>query len=190
MFERMRFPIWLIFIIFPFSKWRILCHHMKYPSPPNQRYRYVHFSFSPIWFCVNFHCFLVFQDGGSYGVIWNTPPSPHPESSHAFLQQFNFYHFVVFKDGEPYNVLWITPPPLIRDLGMSTCSFCRLILHQFSSFSCFPRWRILWRYLKYPPPPPPIQGVHVLFCSNLIFIILSLSKMANLTTSYELPLPL
>ena len=65
MFERMRFPIWLIFIIFPFSKWRILFHHMKYP--PNQRYRYVHFSFSPIWFCVNFHCFLVFQDGGSYG---------------------------------------------------------------------------------------------------------------------------
>ena len=80
MFERMRFPIWLIFIIFPFSKWRILCHHMKYPSPPNQRYRYVHFSFSPIWFCVNFHCFLFFQDGGSYGLfgLWNTPLPPYP----------------------------------------------------------------------------------------------------------------
>ena len=122
------------------------------PLPPNQRYRYVHFSFSPIWFCVNFHCFLFFQDGGSYGVIWNTPPPPSREFT-CFSAAI-FYHFVVFKDGEPYNVLWITPPPLIRDLGMSTCSFCRLILHQFSSFSCFPRWRILWRYMKYPPPSP------------------------------------
>ena len=142
MFERMWFPIWLIFIIFPFSKWRILCHHMKYPSP-NQRYRYVHFSFSPIWFCVNFHCFLVFQDGGSYGVIWNTPPPQIQRVHMLFCNNFNFYHFVVFKDGELYNVIWITPPPLIRDLGMSTWSFCRLILHQFSSFSRFPRWRIL-----------------------------------------------
>ena len=188
MFERMRFPIWLIFIIFPFSKWRILFHHMKYP--PNQRYRYVHFSFSPIWFCVNFHCFLVFQDGGSYGVIWNTPPPPIQRVHMLFCSNLIFIILSFSKMANLTTSYELPLPHLIRDLGMSTCSFCRLILHQFSSFSCFPWWRILWRYMKYPPlPPPPIQGVHVLFCSNLIFIILSFSKMANLTTSYELPLP-
>ena len=61
-------------------------------------------------------------------------------------------------------------PHLIRDLGMSTCSFCRLILHQFSSFSCFPRWRILWRYMKYPPlPPPPHPGSSRAFLQQFNF---------------------
>ena len=148
MFERMQFPIWLIFIIFPFSKWRILFHHMKYP--PNQRYRYVHFSFSPIWFCVNFHCFLVFQDGGSYGVIWNTPPSPHPESSHAFLQQFNFYHFVVFKDSEPYNVLWITPPPSNQRSGYVYLFFLPIDFASIFIVFSFSRMADIRRHMKYP----------------------------------------
>ena len=129
-----------------------------------------------------FSLFSRFQNGGSYVIIWNTPPPirdigmytspfhrfdfasifivfsfskmadlmalyeipPQIQRVHMlFCNNFNFYHFVVFKDGELYNVIWITPPPLIRDLGMSTWSFCRLILHQFSSFSRFPRWRIL-----------------------------------------------
>ena len=122
--------------------------------------------------------------------LYEIPPPPPIQRVHMlFLQQFNFYHFVVFKDGEPYNVLWITPPPLIRDLGMSTCSFCRLILHQFSSFSWFPRWRILWRYMKYPPPSPHPVNLTCFFAAIWFLSFCRFQRWRTLQRHMNYPFP-
>ena len=140
-----RFDFASIFIVFSFSKMADLMALYEIPPPPIQR---VH-----MLFCSNFLSFCRFQRWRTLQRLMNYPSPSNQRSRYVYL------------------------------------FFLPIDFASISSFSCFPRWRILWRYMKYPPPPP-IQGVHVLFCSNLIFIILSFSKMANLTTSYELPLPL
>ena len=82
MFERMWFPIWLIFIIFPFSKWRILCHHMKYPSPPIRDIGMYTSPFRRFDFVSIFIVFS-FSKMADLMALYEIPP-PHPESSHAF----------------------------------------------------------------------------------------------------------
>ena len=91
MFERMRFPICLIFIIFPSPPIRDIG---MYTSP------FRRFDFASIFIVFSFS-----KMADLMALYEIPPPPPPPESSHAFLQQFNFYHFVVFKDGEPYNVI-------------------------------------------------------------------------------------
>ena len=118
------------------------------PLPPNQRYRYVHFSFSPIWFCVNFHCFLFFQDGGSYGVIWNTPPPPIQRVHMLFCS--NFLSFCRFQRWRTLQRLMNYPSPSNQRSRYVYLFFLPIDFASIFIVFSFSRMADIRRHMKYP----------------------------------------
>ena len=162
MFERMRFPICLIFIIFPFSKWRILCHHMKYPSPPIRDIGMYTSPFRRFDFASIFIVFS-FSKMADLMALYEIPPPPIQRVHMLFCS--NFLSFCRFQRWRTLQRLMNYPSPSNQRSRYVYLFFLPIDFASIFIVFLFSKMADLMALYEIPPPLPPSREFTCFFAA-------------------------